>query len=119
MHNVKKFASFQKLEKIASVMNLSIDLESEEFGTFYVDSPDGYVFGCDGSLSCLAVHFGSAHNDQTWVKEAFDDLFDRLKHGLTKVTAPEELASWRYAKDDDNWGASDDAPDTIPFSKHL
>jgi hypothetical protein len=54
---------------------------------------------------------------QTWYSQAIADARKHeLSMGLEKVTDPKEIESHRWDTDDDNWGASPDAPNKIEWS---
>lgn len=90
----------------------SLDDKSCE-GTLNCDAPSGYVWRANG-CTCIAIQW--ANHSQSWLSKALkEDGLPRLRMGLSKVTDAKEIAETRHLLDDDSWGASIEAPETIAW----
>lgn len=65
--------------ELARHQGATLDQETIQFD-FHVDAPRGFVWKASGCHCLTAPH--ANEQGQSWKREAYDDLIDRMKMGL-------------------------------------
>lgn len=78
-------ATMANLRRLARRHGATVDESGIEYGTIYVDAPDGKLWACD-QIHMLAVHWQTDSAGRAcpveWKRDAIEDVYERIADGL-------------------------------------
>lgn len=92
-----KKATWKQVEARAAELGANIEHEQGS-GYLCAYTPKGYIWKGDG-ISTLVVPYANIITGQSWKREAYADLLDRMAAGVEEVGT--EYEGWWVGPDDD------------------
>lgn len=99
----------QKIIDRVTAAGATVDLDSLDRGTVYLDAPAGYVWACEG-ITSIAIN-GANGSGQSWWVDACADAAERVAMGL-RLADDEEREEAEHSLDR-SWAAPTGSADKI------